>query len=130
MKKDSRAEATMTRREAMRWSVALALGIAMRQLASSPSATAASSPSPVSLRHLIAVPKPPMLTPTQWGARKPRKAFRRHTPKRITLHHEGVFFDGSTPAPQYLRNVQRWSLDDRKWPDIPYHFLIDLKGTI
>ena len=71
-----------------------------------------------------------MLAPADWGARTPTRAFTEHTPDRITLHHEGVLFDGSIPAPAYLRKVQRWSMDDRAWPDIPYHFLLDLQGTI
>ncbi len=71
-----------------------------------------------------------MVSREEWGARKPGERLRKHAIARITLHHEGVVFDGSTPAPAYLRKVQRWSMDDRKWPDIPYHFLIDHRGTI
>ena len=29
-----------------------------------------------------------------------------------------------------MRNIQKWSRAEKKWPDIPYHFLIDLQGKI
>ena len=51
-----------------------------------------------------------------------------HKIKFITLHHSGVVFEGDTPIPEYMRNIQKWSRSERNWPDIPYHFLIDLKG--
>lgn len=68
---------------------------------------------------------------TAWGAAPAvPERFVAHTITRITLHHEGVFFDGSTPAPAYIRAVQNWSLNNRRWGDIPYHFIIDLAGSI
>lgn len=76
------------------------------------------------------VAKPRILTQREWGGRQPTSGFLPQTPARITLHHEGVFFDGSTPAPVYLRSVQRWSMSNRGWPDLPYHFLLDLDGHI
>ncbi|NJN66846.1 MAG: N-acetylmuramoyl-L-alanine amidase [Chloroflexaceae bacterium] len=51
-------------------------------------------------------------------------------PEHITLHHEGVIFDGSLPAPDYLRAIQHWVITSVGWPDIPYHFIIDLDGII
>lgn len=81
-------------------------------------------------RTARAVPTPSIITRAQWGARPPASPFRRHQPVRITLHHEGVVFDGSIPTPPYLRKVQRWSIEDRKWPDIPYHYLIDRAGLM
>lgn len=89
-----------------------------------------STPAPTASTTGRTPPKPAMLTPDQWGARKPTKPFTTHTLVRITLHHEGVIFDGSLPAPRYLRAVQRWSMDDRGWPDLPYHYLLDLQGVI
>lgn len=102
-------------------------------------AASASSPAPADVAAeprvdapaaAVAVAQPAMVLPPQWGARPPRGEFRRHAVDRITLHHEGVVFDGAIPAPRYLRKVQRWSMDERGWPDIPYHFLIDLAGII
>ncbi|WP_129633699.1 N-acetylmuramoyl-L-alanine amidase [Candidatus Oscillochloris fontis] len=78
----------------------------------------------------IPVPKPAIVSRAAWGAAEAVGTFIPLDPREITLHHEGVLFDGTIPASQYIRQVQRWSIDNRKWPDIPYHFLIDLEGTI
>lgn len=80
-------------------------------------------------RH-VPVPRPVTITPPGWGAAKPAGRFEPQQPRQITLHHEGVYFDGSTPTPVYLQHVQRWSINNRGWPDIPYHFMIDLQGLI
>jgi len=77
-----------------------------------------------------ALASPAIITQAAWGAAPPAGAFLPQTPRLITLHHEGVYFDGSIPAAQYLRQVQRWCITNRGWPDIPYHFLIDLDGLI
>jgi hypothetical protein len=59
------------------------------------------------------------------------EAFTPQIPQRITLHHEGVLLTGSISEPNYLANtVQNWSINERGWPDIPYHFIIGLNGTI
>lgn len=71
-----------------------------------------------------------MILHAEWGAAKPAYPFKPQRPSRITLHHEGVYFDASMSAPEYLRHVQDWSIRHRRWPDIPYHFLIDLEGRI
>lgn len=55
-----------------------------------------------------------------------------HQIDRITLHHSG------SPQPlrpeddpvQKLRGLQSWGAEARNWWDVPYHFLIDLNGTI
>ncbi len=74
--------------------------------------------------------QPLIITQREWGGRQPVRGFLPQQPRRITLHHEGVIFTGATPAPTYLRSLQAWSMDQRGWPDIPYHFLIDLEGHI
>lgn len=69
-----------------------------------------------------------------WGGTAPEPelaaAARRHVPDRITLHHGGEAFPRSRDPREYLRRLQSWSRGDRKWIDIPYHYLIDLDGTI
>ena len=69
-------------------------------------------------------------TRTEWGSLPITKGYHKHTIQRITLHHGGVVFKGDKPMPEYLRNLQFWSRRERPWPDIPYHFLIDLDGEI
>ncbi len=50
----------------------------------------------------------------------------------ITLHHTG---DAQILRPEddpirHLRGLQSWGASDRNWWDVPYHFLMDLNGTI
>jgi hypothetical protein len=82
------------------------------------------------IHTVVAVPKPPIVSHAEWGGIQPTRPFIPHQIERITLHHEGVYFDGSIPAASYIQQVQHWCLTNRMWPDIPYHFLIDLEGTI
>lgn len=66
-----------------------------------------------------------------WGWLPDENAvYRKHTPERITIHHSGVVYEGKKPAAQKLRELQAWSRRERPWPDIPYHYLIDLQGKI
>ncbi|MBP1464439.1 N-acetylmuramoyl-L-alanine amidase [Candidatus Chloroploca sp. M-50] len=76
------------------------------------------------------IAKPPVITQREWGGLQPTRGFRSQQPNRITLHHEGVIFDGSISAAAYLRRVQIWSMNNRGWPDLPYHFIVDLQGSI
>lgn len=55
-----------------------------------------------------------------------------HKITHVTLHHTGdsrPLLPGDDPV-QRLRNLQSWGARDRNWWDVPYHFLMDLKGTI
>lgn len=50
----------------------------------------------------------------------------------ITLHHEGSpepLRPKDDPVAQ-VRALQSWSESDRRWWDVPYHYLIDLDGHI
>jgi len=55
---------------------------------------------------------------------------KRHTITRITLHHAGVPFPKGKDIIQYMRNLQSWSRSEKKWIDLPYHYVIDLEGKI
>jgi hypothetical protein len=55
-----------------------------------------------------------------------------HEITHITLHHTG---DAQPLRPEddpalKLRNLQSWGARDRNWWDVPYHFLLDLNGTV
>lgn len=55
-----------------------------------------------------------------------------HNITHVTLHHTGdsrPLLPGDDPV-QRLRNLQSWGASDRNWWDVPYHFLMDLNGTI
>jgi hypothetical protein len=53
---------------------------------------------------------------------------RTHSIAGITLHHQGETYHPGTDPQQYLRTLQRWSRDTKKWMDIPYHYVVDLEG--
>ncbi len=55
-----------------------------------------------------------------------------HNITHVTLHHTGdsrILTPDEDPT-QRLRNLQAWGARDRNWWDLPYHFLMDLEGTI
>jgi len=64
-----------------------------------------------------------------WGGTPSDPAQARiHTIAGITLHHQGETYRAGTDPAQYLRTLQHWSRDTRKWLDIPYHYVVDLEG--
>jgi hypothetical protein len=65
-----------------------------------------------------------------WNAAEP-KPYKQHTPVQITVHHEGTRLEVTDDAAKKIKNIQTWGMGpDRKWADIPYHFLIAPNGTI
>ncbi len=74
--------------------------------------------------ELVIIPR------ADWNAAEARP-YASQTPVRFTIHHSGVFFAPDADAAKHLANVQRWGMgEDRKWADIPYHFIIGPKGDI
>jgi hypothetical protein len=73
----------------------------------------------------------PVIIPRSgWNAADARP-FKEHTPVRITVHHEGTKLLATDDAARKIKNIQTWGMGpDRKWADIPYHFLIAPNGTI
>ena len=64
-----------------------------------------------------------------WGARAWRDGLRRHTIKRLTVHHSAVALTDNRQAPGRFRSHQS-AHQARGWPDIAYHYLIDRNGNI
>ena len=72
-----------------------------------------------------------ILSVEQWGGTLAIEAqARKHVVRKITLHHQGESFLKERDPQLYLRNLQAWSRNTRKWLDIPYHYIIDLDGLI
>ena len=71
-----------------------------------------------------------VITREQWGWKPEEKTLPEHTINKITLHHGGEYFAEDKDVTAYLRNLQSWSRSEKKWMDIPYHYMIDLKGNI
>ena len=65
-----------------------------------------------------------------WGWIPLDRVLPQHSISKITIHHGGEEFAEDKDMIQYLRNLQSWSRSEKKWIDIPYHFMIDLKGNI
>jgi len=65
-----------------------------------------------------------------WGWQPLDKVLPQHSINKITIHHGGEDFAADKDMIQYLRNLQSWSRSEKKWIDIPYHFMIDFKGNI
>ena len=65
-----------------------------------------------------------------WGWQPLDRVLPQHSISKITIHHGGEEFAEDKNMIQYLRNLQSWSRSEKKWIDIPYHFMIDLKGNI
>lgn len=66
----------------------------------------------------------------EWGAREPQGEFTEHTIVRMTVHHTAAYLATSADAPAKVRQHQRYHMDDKGWPDIAYHFIIDSAGRV
>ena len=75
-----------------------------------------------------------IITVLQWGSAPLEHIVaaqaRKHVITHITLDHQGDTFASGCDPQQYLRNLQTWSRNRRKWLDIPYHYVIDRAGRI
>ena len=65
-----------------------------------------------------------------WGWQENTASLPEHHIERITIHHGGEKFADDRDPMEYLRALQSWSRSDKGWIDIPYHFVIDLQGTV
>jgi hypothetical protein len=65
-----------------------------------------------------------------WGWQDDATGLPEHHIEKITIHHGGEKFADDRDPQQYLRALQSWSRSDKGWIDIPYHFVIDLQGTV
>lgn len=66
----------------------------------------------------------------EWGSTDSLVESHRHTISYITIHHGGEIFEDEKDTYTYLKNLQSWSRSDRKWMDVPYHYIIDRKGRV
>jgi hypothetical protein len=86
-----------------------------------------------------ALPAPDIVARSAWHAADPVLPMSAHTPTRITIHHTGVRSNAGLSLEQKLRNLQAFSQREDKlasgrtkpqWPDVPYHYYIDIRGRI
>ncbi len=65
-----------------------------------------------------------------WGWKPLQRILPEQKIHYITIHHGGETFDRDRDPVEYIRHLQDWSRSEKKWIDIPYHFMIDLQGRI
>lgn len=65
-----------------------------------------------------------------WGAAAPVGEFQEHEIDRMTVHHTARLLAENRDTPEAIRGHQRFHQLDRGWPDIAYHFIIDLEGNV
>ena len=65
-----------------------------------------------------------------WGGREAAGAFTSHNIERMTVHHTAAVLDSNHKAPARVRQHQRFHIDDRGWPDLAYHFIVDANGHV
>lgn len=54
----------------------------------------------------------------------------KHHIDKLTLHHSATTHLANDDLTTKLRNMQIWGEKDRNWFDVPYHFFVDLDGSI
>jgi hypothetical protein len=75
--------------------------------------------------------KPAIVSAQEWGSKpEPIPEARRQVPKYITIHHAGVLWKAGDEPGKSLRGLQAFGQKEKKWPDLPYHFLIAPDGRI
>lgn len=65
-----------------------------------------------------------------WGSVDSLNADYEHTIEYITIHHGGEIFPDDKNTVEYLKNLQTWSRNAKKWIDVPYHYIVDRHGKI
>ena len=102
------------RRQALRMLAALTLGSGLAGCASDAS-----------------LAQPPAIIPVAvWGGQSVPLPAQPQRISHLTVHHQGEFFASNTDVPAYLRKLQTWSRQTRKWQDIPYHYVVAPDGQV
>lgn len=65
-----------------------------------------------------------------WGWQPSDRIIAEHDIHKITLHHGGEDVPLEKDVQEFLRDFQQWSRREKHWGDIPYHFMIDMRGRI
>ena len=83
--------------------------------------------------------KPEIISRDKWGAKPAGEGLRPHNPIAVILHHTGVAQNAKYTLEQKMRGLQNYSQSVEEvspghvksmWPDVPYHFYIDMAGSI
>jgi N-acetylmuramoyl-L-alanine amidase len=110
---------------------ALSFALLFALAAKFPAAHAAGAPE-------LAPYAPPLVTRDKWQAKPALPGLVPQTPAAIIIHHTGERQNRRIPVETKLRNLQTFSQRPGQvgthakpaWPDVPYHFYIDVTGRI
>lgn len=90
-------------------------------------------------KHTSEVWEAQVVSRKQWNAAAPVLPMKLHTPKKITIHPTATKQNFQRTLRQKLLGLQKFSQEKSSlsngkikepWADIPYHFYIDVHGTI
>ncbi len=73
--------------------------------------------------------RPSIIQRSVWGAEPPQGRMVSQTPSKIILTHSGNEFQDNQNARDLIRNIQK-NHQNRNWPDIAWHYIIDREGNI
>lgn len=71
-----------------------------------------------------------VVTHERWGWQPPTRTLPTHEISKITIHHGGEDTPRDIDPVSFVRELQRWSRQEKGWMDIPYHFMIDFDGRV
>lgn len=75
--------------------------------------------------------KPKIVTRKEWGAMEPTTRIPGlGKPSRIVVHHSWKPTSAQYIGAKTIRGIQKYHIEDRRWSDIGYHFLIGPDGLI
>ena len=75
-------------------------------------------------------PAPRIASAESWGSVPAAERLPPQTVQHITLHHQGETWVPGREVSDYLRALQRWSRQTKRWADVPYHYVIAPDGRI
>ncbi|XP_060072999.1 peptidoglycan-recognition protein SC2-like [Ylistrum balloti] len=69
---------------------------------------------------------------TKWGARDPKETETMQTPVKIVFIHHTAGKPCTTPEEDIktVKGIQNFHMDERKWADIGYNFLVNNSGQV
>ena len=81
-------------------------------------------------RHANPFTKPEIVSREGWKAAPPKGEYTPHAPIGIVIHHTWMPRQAQYQQGASIRGIQRYHMEDNKWMDIGYHFLIGPEGVI
>lgn len=81
-------------------------------------------------RHANPIAKPPVVSREGWKALPAKGDYTPHTPIGIVVHHTWMPKAAQYQQAASIRGIQRFHMEDNKWSDIGYHYIIGPEGVI